>query len=114
MKNLKHLKNEKELTKMIKKEKNLVVDFYTTWCGPCKNLAPLLERYAKDHPEVTILKVDCDKFDELADEYKITSVPTIIGYKKGKKVFQFVGFFEYNALMKKFSVFDENIRGDKR
>jgi thioredoxin 1 len=61
------------------KEKSWVIiaDFYATWCWPCKVLAPIMEELSEEHPEVTFVKVDVDEVWELAEEYWISSIPTV-------------------------------------
>lgn len=69
----------------------VVVDFFATWCGPCKMLAPLVERKAEEHADVHFYKVDIDEENDLASRYKVMSVPTLIYLKAGKEVGKSVG-----------------------
>lgn len=55
----------------------VVVDFYATWCGPCKMLAPVIDALAEKYSDVTFLKVDIDEVSDLAETYWITSIPTV-------------------------------------
>ncbi len=75
---------------LIKNSKELVlVDFYATWCGPCKAMAPMLEKLATAmNGEVKIIKVDVDKNREAAAKYSIRSVPTLILFKSGNPVWK--------------------------
>lgn len=66
-----------------------LVDFYADWCGPCKMLHPILESLDK---LIDIIKINVDKFDDLANEYKVMSIPTIIFFKDGKMIKELVGF----------------------
>ena len=62
-----------------------LVDFFATWCGPCKMLAPVLEELATEmEGKAKIIKVDIDESAELADEFRISSVPTMMIFKDGK------------------------------
>jgi thioredoxin 1 len=70
-----------------------VVDFFATWCGPCKMLAPVLEGLSGEmEGKAKFIKVDIDQSLELASEFQIASVPTMVIFKDGKKVEQLVGF----------------------
>lgn len=70
-----------------------VVDFFATWCGPCKMLAPVLEGLSGEmEGKAKFIKVDIDQSLELASEFQISSVPTMVIFKDGKKIEQLVGF----------------------
>jgi thioredoxin 1 len=69
----------------------LIVDFYAVWCGPCKRIAPDLEKISNTNTKVTIVKVDVDNNDSISKEYNIKSMPTFLFFKKGKKVGEVVG-----------------------
>jgi thioredoxin 1 len=96
---MKYLDNE-NLNDLIKEGLHLV-DFYAEWCGPCKMLGPVLEEISD---RVNVIKVDIDKFEKLALEYRIMSVPTLIFFKDGKKVQELVGFRGEDEL---FEIIDE-------
>ena len=70
-----------------------VLDFYATWCGPCKTIAPIVEQLATDYAAkgVKVGKVDIDVAGELAAQFSIQGVPTLVFFKNGKKVDQLVG-----------------------
>lgn len=90
---LKYLKNE-SFNEIINQDK-VLVDFYAEWCGPCKMLTPVLERLGDSYE---IVKVDVDKHFDLAKEYGIMSVPTLIIFKNGKIAKQMIGFMGYDEL----------------
>lgn len=69
----------------------VVVDFFATWCGPCRMIAPFLEEISQEIQEVKIFKVDIDQAPDIASEYGIMSVPTLILFKNGQKVSSCVG-----------------------
>ena len=86
--------NNREFYRTIKDENNLlVVDFFATWCGPCKMLTPVFESLSKElSHEVSFAKVDIDRSLEVAQRYDIVSVPTVVLFKDGVEVDRIVGF----------------------
>ncbi len=77
------------------------VDYYADWCGPCKMLAPIIEKLAPEFEgKVKIVKVDIDDQEELAGEQNVRSIPTLIAYKDGKEHERIVGFQSEDALRK--------------
>ena len=72
-------------------ETPVLVDFWATWCGPCRMLAPILEELSGQHPELKIVKVDVDENRELALRYGIESIPTLLVFKGGQVADRSVG-----------------------
>ena len=77
----------------------VLVDFFATWCGPCKMQSPILEEIKEDRSEIKIMKVDVDQETELAREYGVMSIPTLILFKDGKEVAKNVGFMPKEVLI---------------
>ena len=71
--------------------KPVLLDFWATWCGPCRMLAPILEELSGQHPELKIVKVDVDENRELALRYGIESIPTLLVFKGGQVADRSVG-----------------------
>lgn len=84
--------NHESFEKIIAQDgKTVLVDFWATWCGPCRMIAPVLEEVAKERPDVTVCKVDVDEERDLALEYGVSSIPTLLVFRDGKVVNQSVG-----------------------
>ena len=75
-----------------------VIDFFATWCGPCKMLAPVFEEVANETPNAKFFKVDIDESLDLARQYSVSSVPTIKIFRKGDLMETFVGFMPKEKL----------------
>jgi len=72
-------------------DKLVVVDFFATWCGPCKVIGPKIDEMAKAMKNVLFLKVDVDEAEDVATEYNITAMPTFLFMKKGNKLDDLMG-----------------------
>lgn len=81
--------------------KVVVVDFFATWCGPCKMLAPVFDSLSEELTDVDFVKVDIDQSLELAQKFGITTVPTMMIFKDGKVVDTLVGFMPKDNLKAK-------------
>lgn len=79
----------------------VLVDFYADWCGPCQMLTPVIEELAKEMVgKATIVKVDTDKSGQVAGNYEITSIPTLLLFKDGQPIKRVVGLRDLDALRK--------------
>lgn len=77
----------------------ILLDFYADWCGPCKMIAPVLEKIAHARPNLKIFKVDVDKEQELAQRFRITSMPTLVLLKEGKESSRLLGAHPEASIM---------------
>ena len=93
---LKHINNRDEFKESIK-EGTVLVDFFATWCGPCKMLSPVLEEVSKES-NIDIIKVDVDEFGDLARRYGIMNIPTLLLYRDGDLVNKKLGYLPVSAL----------------
>ncbi|MBP1926320.1 thioredoxin 1 [Sedimentibacter acidaminivorans] len=96
--NILYPKNTKEFDDIIKKDKLVLVDFWATWCSPCRMLAPVIEKIAEQYEgKITVLKVDVDDQQELAIRYGIQSIPTVTLFKDGNVAAKEIGVKPLNS-----------------
>jgi thioredoxin 1 len=82
--------------------KLVIVDFWATWCGPCRMLSPLLDEVEEEMADkITVVKVNVDDADEIAMRYRIMSIPTLMFFKNGQLVDKSVGAMPKSALVEK-------------
>ena len=92
--------NTKEFENTLKAGKVVLVDFYATWCGPCKMLSPILDDVAAELPEnAVIAKLDIDESLDTAKDYNVMSVPTMIIFKEGKEVDRLIGLRQKEQIL---------------
>lgn len=84
-----NLENMSNLDTIIESDKPVLIDFFATWCGPCKMLGPILKE-VKDNlgDRVSILKIDVDKNQQIASKYQVRGVPTMILFQNGKQLWR--------------------------
>lgn len=93
---IKHLEKFEQFEQEVK-DKLVLVDFYADWCGPCQMLAPIIEELDK---EITlkVIKINTDEIPDLAEMFKIMSIPTLLLFKEGKLVNKAIGYMPIEKL----------------
>lgn len=91
-----HVTKENFESEVLKSEVPVLVDFFAQWCGPCKMLMPIVEEVAKDFK---VCKIDIDENQELAIQYRVMSVPTLIVFKNGEVTAKNIGVISKDAIL---------------
>jgi thioredoxin 1 len=87
---------------LLEDQKLVIVDFWATWCGPCRMLSPLLDEVEEEMSDkITVVKVNVDDADEIAMRYRIMSIPTLLFFKNGQVVDKTVGAMPKSTLVDK-------------
>ena len=98
-----HVTKENFEKEVLQANQPVLVDFYATWCGPCKSLGPILEDVVAEDSYKKVVKIDIDAEAELATQYKIMSVPTLLLFKHGEVVEKSVGLIQKDEVKALFS-----------
>ena len=86
-----HIKEDEFEEKVLKNDKPAFVDFYATWCGPCKMLAPILEEISEENPDVDFFAIDTEKAETVSAKYGVMSIPNMILFKNGEVADRILG-----------------------
>lgn len=98
---IKYVNSTKDFDDLLAKEKFVLVDFWATWCAPCRMIAPIIEKISEQYDgKITVAKVDVDQQQELSIRYGIQSIPTVILFKDGKIASKEIGVKPLNSFTK--------------
>ena len=86
-----HINKDNFHKEVLNSEKPVLLDFFASWCGPCRMVGPILDEIAKEREDIKVCKVDIDEQPELASRYRIMSVPTLMVLKDGQVMEQSIG-----------------------
>ena len=84
---------------VINSEKPVLLDFWAPWCGPCRMVVPIVEEIAAEHPEYKVVKINVDEEPELASQFRVASIPTLVVMKNGQVHNQSVGARPKNQIL---------------
>ena len=93
---IKHVESVKEFKEEVVNG-TVLVDFFATWCGPCQMLSPVIEELDKKH-NIKVLKVDVDELGDLAREFRVMSIPTLVVFKDGRMIKREMGYMPLSRL----------------
>ena len=94
-----HINNRNFHEEVMKSEKPVLVDFWASWCGPCRMVLPLVEQIAEERPDIKVCKINVDEQPELAAQFGVMSIPTLVVIKDGKIVNQAMGARPKSAIL---------------
>jgi thioredoxin 1 len=83
---------------VLRSDKTVVVDFWASWCPPCRVLGPSIDRLAEERPDLVVGKLNVDENQEIADRYGITGIPTVLVFRGGALVERSVGLVSFERL----------------
>lgn len=92
--------NKNNFEEVRNSEKKVLLDFFASWCGPCRMVSPLVDRIAEEHPEYLVAKIDVDREPELAQAFKVVSIPTLVVMENGQVLQRSVGALSKEKILK--------------
>lgn len=93
------INNENFEQEVLQSDKTVLIDFYAQWCGPCKMLSPIVEQVATENDNIKVVKVNVDENQDLAIEFGVKAIPTLVVIKEGKEANRAVGFLSKSEIL---------------
>lgn len=84
---------------VMESDKTVLIDFWAAWCGPCRMLCPIVDEIAQERPDIKVCKVNVDEEQELAGQFEVMSIPTLVVIRDGKIINQSVGVIPKNQIV---------------
>ena len=93
------LTNETFDSEVLEADRLVIVDFWATWCTPCRMLTPILEELAEEHPEIKVCKLNVDEAQDIAERYGIMSLPILVFFENGEIMDESIGLISKEQLL---------------
>ena len=94
-----HLEAADYEKEVLQSDKPVLIDFFATWCGPCKMLSPVIDEIAEERDDIKVVKIDVDKCGDIAEQYGVMSIPTLVVVKNGEVANKQVGGVPKEAIL---------------
>lgn len=86
-------------TEVLKSDRLVIVDFWATWCTPCRMLTPILEEIAAERPDIKICKINMDDAQDIAEQYAVMSLPALLYFKNGELIEDSIGLISKERIL---------------